>query len=600
MEYRRPKRFEIRDFRLEMFSHVNFEIHHSRNAPMTTRRWLIAAAVGLLGSSNALAQVSPRDVRDLSLTVSPELPCVWPLGMTPLAIVPTKTFGLSAYHRDQLIIDEHTGTQWDAPAHFVPPPDSGFPGAGPNGLITSEKVPVWQFVGEACVIDVRDHIDDAPDGSSFLIGPEIVQAWEEKNRPLKFGDVVLFRSDYTDRYYQPFPQGERFVATALRKDTPGWPAPKPETMTYLADKGVMTLGLDGASMGPLPDLAAATHQAGGQRGMIWVECETNLGSLPTTGAFYAMLPAKHAGGSGGECRTLGITDRDLAAKLIASSRAKQVVDLSVTLDEEYPITWPGYGPGEEAGRYVGKTLNAFSPARGPYFARTHMLDSYAGTHLALPSFSLPPHGFDDEQFAEPILALQRKYVNNYGRRGHSDVRTEQVPLSDLMGTAHVVDVRSLVTSARSDLMPTAPEITADFLKKHAAERPFKPGEIVIFFSGYSDSHMKPLPAAPEVDGMFVAPLTGKAEGWPAPNPGAINFLADKGIRCLGTDSPILGSVDREQALFTNWTAASRGMLVIEYLTNVGSIADKPDAFFLFAPVKIKGTRGGYGRAIALW
>jgi hypothetical protein len=32
--------------------------------------------------------------------------------------------------------------------------------------------------------------------------------------------------------------------------------------------------------------------------------------------------------------------------------------------------------------------------------------------------------------------------------------------------------------------------------------------------------------------------------------------------------------------------------------DVGAIADK-DAFFLFAPVKIAGTRGGYGRAIAL-
>ena len=38
---------------------------------------------------------------------------------------------------------------------------------------------------------------------------------------------------------------------------------------------------------------------------------------------------------------------------------------------------------------------------------------------------------------------------------------------------------------------------------------------------------------------------------------------------------------------------------LEYLTNVGAIADK-DAFFLFAPVRIKGTAGGYGRAIALW
>jgi kynurenine formamidase len=45
-------------------------------------------------------------------------------------------------------------------------------------------------------------------------------------------------------------------------------------------------------------------------------------------------------------------------------------------------------------------------------------------------------------------------------------------------------------------------------------------------------------------------------------------------------------------------AATRGMVVVEGLTNVGAIADR-DAFFLFAPVKIAGTRGGYGRALAL-
>ena len=46
-------------------------------------------------------------------------------------------------------------------------------------------------------------------------------------------------------------------------------------------------------------------------------------------------------------------------------------------------------------------------------------------------------------------------------------------------------------------------------------------------------------------------------------------------------------------------AASKGMLVVEFLTNLDSIAGK-QAFFLFAPVKIARTRGGYGRALALY
>jgi kynurenine formamidase len=545
------------------------------------------------------AQVAPEHVQDLSLLVARDLPCVWPVGMTPLVIVPT-TIGPSAYHRNMLIIDEHTGTQWDAPAHFVPPPDSGLPGAGPNGLLTGEKVPAWQFCGEACVIDVTAHCDDAPAGSSYLIGPEIVQAWERAHRPLRFGDVVLFRSDYTDRYYQHFPAGDRFVTSALRKETPGWPAPTPETMEYLADRGVMTLGLDGASMGPLPDLAVATHQAGGKRGMIWTECATRLGSLPETGAFYAMLAAKHAGGSGGECRSIGITEPALAARLIDSARHKRVVDLSVTLDENYPVTWTGEGPGAEATRYVAKTLNAFSPARGPYFARTHLFDSFAGTHVVMPGFSLPVVDFGNDRPMAGLLASLAKYEARFGPRETSSRWDDLAPLNKMMGPAHVVDVRQLIGTTDSSRWPASPRITPEYIQQHEADTaPIKAGDVVIFYSGFSDAHYTPLPPAPEIDGMFVAPLSGKAEGWPAPSPEAIEYLSHKGVRCIGTDGPTLGGVDPEQALFVYWLAGSRGILPVEFLTNVSAIHGR-DAFLLYAPIKIEGMRGGYGRALALY
>jgi kynurenine formamidase len=569
---------------------------------LLSRQLLFVSCIGLVGirlSGVACGQLKPDQIVDLTLLVAPDRPCVWPVGMTQHIVTPSRTFGPGAYHRDLIIIDEHTGTQWDAPAHFVPPPDSGLPGAGPMGLITGEKVPAWQFCGEACVIDIRGHVDEAPDGSSYLIRPEVIYAWEKQHRPLKFGDVVYFRSDYTDKYYQPFPRGERFVTTALRKETPGWPAPTPETMAYLGEKGVKTLGLDSASMGPLPDLAVATHQAGGKLGMIWTECSTNLGSLPTTGSFTALLVAKHAGGSGGECRSIGITEPKLAARLIESARNKRVADLSVTLDEDYPVTWPGYSPGDEASRYISKTLNAFSKPRGPYFAKTHLLDGLAGTHVVLPSYSLPPQGFDDSHYSAEIQAALKEYEAKFGKRGHSSMTLDQAPLNQLAGDAHVVDVRKLVGSTKMADWPASPAITADLLRQHDAVKPFREGEVVIFYSGYSDQHFKPLPPAPELDGMFAAPLAGKAEGWPSPTPDAIAFLASKGVKCIGTDGPTLGGVKRTQALMVDWLVASRGILAVEYLTNIGSIHDKP-AYFLFAPIKIQGTRGGYGRALALY
>ena len=106
------------------------------------------------------------------------------------------------------------------------------------------------------------------------------------------GDVVLFRSDYSDNYYRPFPEG---VGTSLRfsiEKSPGYPDPDPDCMEFLASRGVMTLGTDSASMGPLPDLAEPTHYAGLKHGMIWTEGATNLGELPPTGAFYCMLGPK--------------------------------------------------------------------------------------------------------------------------------------------------------------------------------------------------------------------------------------------------------------------------------------------------------------------
>jgi kynurenine formamidase len=561
----------------------------------------LVAVLALPDATSHAQAVPARHVHDLSLLVAPTHPCVWPVGMTQHLVTPSRTFGPGAYHRDLIVIDEHTGTQWDAPAHFVPPPDSGLPGAGPMGLLTGEKVPAWQFVGEACVIDLREYTDRAANGHSFLITPDHVKAWEKKHRAVGPGDVVLFHSGYSDRYYRPLATGgERFVHTVLRKETPAWPAPTPECMEYLASRKVMALGLDSPSMGPVPDLAAATHQAGGKHGMIWTECAANLGSLPPTGGFYALLAARHAGGSGSEARAIGITEPRLAARLIASARAKKVVDLSVVLDENYPITWPGHAPGEEASRYVATTLNAFSKARGPYFARSHLLDAQAGTHVVPPSFALPPRGFDHNRYAPAIREVLKEYEAKFGPRGNSEMTTEKVPLEALMGEAHVIDVRNLLGTTAKEKWPASPVITLERVKEHEQKvRPIKAGEVVIFHSGYSDSHFKPLPSLPEIDRMMAAPLAGQAEGWPAPAPEVIVYLAERGVRCIGTDGPTLGGVDRRQALLVYWAAGSRGVFPVEYLINAGKLPQK-GAFFLFAPVKIQGSHGGYGRALGLY
>ena len=116
-------------------------------------------------------------------------------------------------------------------------------------------------------------------------------------------------SGYTDKYYKPFPEGNRLAFDPLiLKSAPGWPAPGPETMEYLHSLGIMHVGSDGPSMGPVEG-GQATHVAGLKYGMSWDEQLTNLGKLPARGAFYIALPIKVVDGSGASTRAIGIKTR---------------------------------------------------------------------------------------------------------------------------------------------------------------------------------------------------------------------------------------------------------------------------------------------------
>src|SRR6266851_3981994 len=88
---------------------------------------------------------------DLSLLVAPEYPCTWP-SFPRFQINPAQRIGtLSPYNTDTLFIDGNTGTQLDVPPHSVAVPETGLPNAGPLGAAFTDKIPAWQFGGEACI-----------------------------------------------------------------------------------------------------------------------------------------------------------------------------------------------------------------------------------------------------------------------------------------------------------------------------------------------------------------------------------------------------------------------------------------------------------------
>ena len=555
----------------------------------------ILISLGVVHAQAVKPSVGESRFVDHSLLVAPEYPCTWPAFPFPrFQLSHQRIIGRdSAYNIDTLYIDGNTGTQLDVPPHSVVRPDLKREKSGPLGLAFTDIIEAWQFGGEASVVDVRDILDQAPNGVSPLVTPEQVQRFEQAHRRLRVGDVVLFRSDYSDKYYKPFPEGSRFLAEPLDRKSPAYPDPDPSCMEFLATRGVMTLGTDSASMGPLPDLAEPTHYAGLKHGMIWAESVTNLGALPPVGSFFCLLAPKHEGGPYSEARAFSIVGGDLPGRLIQSCTAKRAIDLSPTLSPRFPVTSPGFLAGEH--RQVYLKVDFLYSETLDLWHHGHMMDAMAGTHLVPPSFALPAASSKSEYSAD-VKDCLKEYEAKYGPRGTSDMTTEKVPLSWTCGPVRVIDVRSLVGTTKSSDWPASPEITPALIQE--AERlqgPLETGNIVVFHTGHLDQFLRP---SPNDTGVWSDPLKGKSEGWPALGPDAVLYLKGKGIRCVATDAPDLGGVSPKRALMTYWALGSREMVGVEFLHHVGKVP--VGGYFLFAPLKIRDCHGGPGRAIVLY
>jgi kynurenine formamidase len=574
-------------------------MHTCRSATWCSLPLAAAICLGLAGGQAAGQSVggarAPARFIDHSLLIAPEYPCTWSSRPFPrFRIIHERTIGpASAVNIDVLLLDGNTGTQLDVPPHSVARPDLNREKSGPLGLAYTDKIEPWRFCGEACAIDVRALLDQAPVGVSPLITREHVAKFERDHRPLRFGDVALFHSGYSDRYYRPFPEGNRFLNDVLDRKAPGYPDPDPDCMEFLASRGVMSLGTDSASMGPLPDLAEPTHYAGLKHGMIWTESATNLGELPPTGAFYCFLGPKHHGGPYGEGRAFSIAGGELPQRLTDAARNKRAIDLSPTLAPNYPVVSPGTGAGQHRQAYL--KIDFLYSEYLDMWHHAHFMDAMTGTHLVPPAYALPPDA-SRVPYSPEVRGWLQEFESQYGPRGTSLLTTDKVPLDWTCGPARVIDVRPLVGSTNSKSWPASPEILPSNIQAFEREHgDLRPGDIVLFHTGHLNKHYRPQPLDA---GVWSDPLAGKAEGWPAPGADAIVYLKSKGIRCVATDAPDLGGVDPKQALRTYWALGSREMVGVEFLHNFEHVPS--DAYFLFAAVKIRDCHGGPGRAIVLY
>lgn len=251
---------------------------------------------------------------DLTLLLAEDLPCYWPEHL-PFQHKIWNWFDSTAYPGGQLYsrsgpyatkwmaIDEHTGTHMDAPSHFIPPPDSGLPFAGPRGSTSVEQVPVSQTIGPAAVIDISDlgRARGEP-GISPIVTPDHLRAWEACNGELAAGDVVLFRTGWDQRYVRGA-GGSRYARDVLLGKEPGWPAPGADAVAFAVERGIRCMGIDAPTMGPAQG-GQAVHVAGLGAGVSFVECLACLDRLPLRGAWFCFLPLRVEGGTGAPGRAI--------------------------------------------------------------------------------------------------------------------------------------------------------------------------------------------------------------------------------------------------------------------------------------------------------
>jgi kynurenine formamidase len=554
-------------------------------------------------------------VVDLSPTISMTHYQNWPGGQLhhqPL-IVPYIKHGPGPWASDLLIIDENTATQTDSPPHMMPSQDSGLPNAHYFGALTCDKVPAWGWVGEVFKIDGRDLLDRTPNGQSPLFTVEQVKAAEQAYRKLRPGDVVLYWSGYDDKYDQPLPAGRRLIVDPIAGNSPGWPAPDFDAADYVGSQSISLMGIDSPSMGALGPpkyslpgpsgafqnpLALESHLGHFKHGASHTEGLMNLHLVPNA-SLYIALPVKHQNSPTAETRAAAITDTKLAAELMKAIRAKRVVDLSVILSMQHPVWWPGRGVGNYVFPYhLVQPVNYFTGPFGPYWVNTHIMDSRTGTHIDPPAHYGPPPGFDFSSYDDQTKAILKEFEAKYGKLSVTDMTSDKVPLHYLMGPARVINVQHRVGTTAPSTWPASPSITVADIEAHEkAYGPLQVGEVVIFHTGHTDTYFRAFERGqPEM--CLKAPLDGQSEGWPAPTPEAIIYLAMKGIKHVGIDAPDMGSVNPREATMTHWAAANAGMVFTEFLIGVGQLPPK-GAFFIFLNPKIENNHGGPGRAIAI-
>jgi kynurenine formamidase len=202
-----------------------------------------------------------------------------------------KTLWCSIHYGDQatahqLVLNEHTGTHVDAPAHFLPP--------GHPHHRWVDEVPIEQWMGRACLVRCTElQRRDAVTADHLL-------AWEARHGQIERGEIAVFEFGWWRKW-------------ALRPDDvdflTDWPGLGPDCVALLLERGVKAVGVDTLSPDVYGDSESPVHKALLGEGVVIVENLANLDRVPPRFHLLA-LPLKIRGGSGAPCRATALVDRE--------------------------------------------------------------------------------------------------------------------------------------------------------------------------------------------------------------------------------------------------------------------------------------------------
>ncbi|HDR8999197.1 TPA: cyclase family protein [Burkholderia vietnamiensis] len=241
-------------------------------------------------------------VVDLTQTLSPSFPAL----QLPPQFGQVKPFTIErishydeagpAWYWNNFTCGEHTGTHFDAPAHWITGRDHPH-----NSVDTIEP---QSFVAPAVVVDASAEVAGDDD---WLLTVDFLEAWEQRHGRIPAGAWVLFRTDWSLRV------NDATAFLNLRDDGAHTPGPTQEAVEWLIQQrdvhgfGVETINTDAGQSYAWP-LAYPCHTLMHGANRYGLQCLKNLDQLPPQGALILSAPLKIEGGSGSPLRVLALVE----------------------------------------------------------------------------------------------------------------------------------------------------------------------------------------------------------------------------------------------------------------------------------------------------